>query len=595
MSVTSQSDEAVEAAEEGAPEFLAALDIGTNSFHLVVAKFPSDDPTFEVVTREKEMVRLGSGGAKGDDMKELEPDAIDRGVAALGRMRQIADIHGATLYAVATSAVREADNAQVFLERARAEADVDVEVITGLEEARLIHLGVLQAVPVFDTQLVLVDIGGGSTEILIGLRGETLVAGSLKLGCIRLTRKFFRSEMLHPAAVDSCRRYVRSALAPMARAVKRRGFEVAVGSSGTIGAVAAIVQAARGDDATPRTLNNFEFTRKEVKAVVEKLAAAPSLDERRKVPGLEPRRADIILAGAIILEQTMNECGITSMVLSDYALREGVLLDARERRGAGSMHHLVDLRRRNVMHLATAMDDDLAHSEQTARLALEIFDGLRKAHGLGPDARELLEAAALLANVGQFVSHDKHHKHTYYVIRNTDQLTGYTDHEIELIALVARYHRKSTPKPSHVEFASLRSKDQRLVTTLAAILRVAIGLDRTHAALVRSVSVRRTAKDDLPRRYVIEVTAADGADLSLELYSANERKELLEQVLDAPVEIVEVTDIYEVDEIFEAADPADAAQVSGADGEPVAEAVAGGVAMRSATETQASRSTGTNT
>jgi len=355
------------------------------------------------------------------------------------------------------------------------------------------------------------------------------------------------------------------------------------------------VQAARSSDTAPHTLHNFEFSRKEVKAVVDKHAQSAPLEERRKIPGLEPRRADIILAGAIILEQTMIECGISSMVLSDYALREGVLLDARERRGAGSMHHLVDLRRRNVMHLATAMDDDLGHSEQAARLALELFDGLRKAHGLGPDARELLDAAALLANVGQFVSHDKHHKHSYYVIRNTDQLTGYTDHEIELIALIARYHRKSVPKPGHIEFASLGSKDQKLVLTLAAILRVAIGLDRTHAALVASLVVRRTAKDDLPRRYVIELTASPGADLALELYSANERKELLEQVLETPVEVVEVATIFEVDEIFEADAQGSGVASDGADDEAPADPVAGEVAMRLATDVQASRSTGTNT
>ena len=189
------------------------------------------------------MVRLGSGSG---DMKRLAPDAIDRGVAALVRLARLAAVHDADIHAVATSAVREAENAAEFLERARNEAGVEVEVISGVEEARLIHLGVLQAVPVFDQRLVLIDIGGGSTEILVGEKGETLAAGSLKLGAIRLSRRFFRGDRLHPGAVEGCRRHVRSALAPMVREVERFGFEVAIGSSGTAETVAAMANARTG-------------------------------------------------------------------------------------------------------------------------------------------------------------------------------------------------------------------------------------------------------------------------------------------------------------------------------------------------------------
>lgn len=521
---------------------LAAIDIGTNSFHLVVARF-GEGHQFEVLAREKEMVRLGSGSG---DMKTLEPEAIDRGIAALSRFRQVAEIHDAKLYAVATSAVREAENAEEFLERARTEAGVEVEVISGIEEARLIHLGVLQAVAVFDRRLVLVDIGGGSTEILLGEQGEIVASGSIKLGALRLTRRFFRSSLVHPGAVDACRRYARAALAPMVREVRRRGFDVAVGSSGTVGAVAAMIHAARDPDVDPpRTFNNFEFSRKEVKAVVKRLATADTVDERRRLAGLDERRADIILAGAIILEQAMVELEISTMLVSDYALREGVLLDALERERGGALHHLHDLRRRNVLHLAEVMDEDPQHSAQAARLALELFDETAKWHGLGDDARELLEAAALLANVGQFVSHSGHHKHSYYVIRNSDHLTGFTDHEIELIALVARYHRKSAPKAVHPEFAALRPVDQQTVRVLAGILRIAIALDRTHAALVEHVHVHRVGKAGAKgakagggKRLELDLEGRPGADLSLELFTANERKPLLEEVLEMPIDIV---------------------------------------------------------
>src|ERR671911_733238 len=186
---------------------LAAVDIGTNSIHLVVARV--DAERFEVVDREREMVRLGSSAR---DMKRLTPAAMNRGIEVLSRFRQVAAIHGARLRAVATSAVREAENRATFIERARDEAGIDIEVISGFEEARLIHLGVLQAVPVFDRRVLLVDIGGGSTELLIGEKGETLAARSFKIGAVRLTDRFFPEGMATSKQVAACREYVRGIL-----------------------------------------------------------------------------------------------------------------------------------------------------------------------------------------------------------------------------------------------------------------------------------------------------------------------------------------------------------------------------------------------
>lgn len=516
---------------------LAAIDIGTNSFHMVVARVGEAPPghttgPFEVIAREKEMVRLG---ASSGDMKRLAPDAIERGVAALARMARIAAIHDADVHAVATSAVREAENAEEFIERARIEAGVEIDVISGVEEARLIHLGVLQAVPVYDRRLVLIDIGGGSTEILVGERGETLTAGSVKLGAIRVTRRFFRTEGIHPGAVDSCRRHIRSVLAPMAREVGRHGFEVAVASSGTAEAVFAMVRARAGDGPAPRTYNNARISRADVAAVVADLVGARTLAERLALPGVDAGRADILLGGALVLDEALDTLGIDEVVFSDFALREGALLDALARRRGATLHHLRDLRRRSVMQLATALDDEPEHSARTGALALELFDGTARWHGLDDGWRELLEAAALLANVGQAVSHSEHHKHSYYVIRHSDRLAGFTDHEIELVALVARYHRKSPPKAKHTEFSRLRPSDQEAVTALAAILRVAIALDRSHAGPVASLRVV-SANGAGPLRVLVR--GLPGADLALELHSANERKDLLESVLGHRIDVV---------------------------------------------------------
>jgi exopolyphosphatase/guanosine-5'-triphosphate,3'-diphosphate pyrophosphatase len=507
---------------------LAAADIGTNSVHLIVARV--DGVRFEVLEREREMVRLGSSAG---DMKRLIPSAMDRGIEVLDRFRQIAAIHGARLRAVATSAVREAENRVEFIRRAQAEAGVEVEVISEFEEARLIHLGVLQAVPAFDRQMLVCDIGGGSTELVVGREGDVLMARSLRLGAIRLTLRYFDGTRLESGSVQACRRDVRMTLAPAVREIRRLGYQVAVGSSGTIRSVCQMV-AARGDGPPPRTLNNFTVTRDEIDDVVRRLAQARTVEARAKTPGLDPRRADIILAGALILEQVAVALDVGELTYSDYALREGVLLDTWRREHGGSLHQLSDLRRRSVMHLVDLMDEDPDHSIQVARLALWLFDALVDRHGLGDHEREVLEAAALLCNVGLFVSHTGHHKHSYYVIRNSEHLTGFTDREIELIAQVARYHRKSVPRKKHAEFAALGAADQRRVRTLAAILRVAVGLDRNHAGTMTGLRCRDDGADG---RLLIEVQPADGQDGQLELYAAGERKGLLEDVLGTEVAI----------------------------------------------------------
>ncbi len=508
-------------------QVVAAIDVGTNSFHLLVARVV-DAGGFEPVAREKEVVRLGSGSG---DMKVLQPDAIDRGVAALRRFRQIADISGARIVAVATSAVREAENRDAFLDRVREEAGIEVEPISGLEEARLVYLGALAALPVYEQQGLFVDIGGGSTELVIGHAGEVVEATSLKLGAIRLTSGFFAEEPATKRAVEECRRHVASTLSAPARRLRRHGFEVAVGSSGTIRNLAEMVEARRRPG-SPATARGLSFSRDELAATVKELAAAKRAKDRAKLPGLDPARADIILGGALLLEQVFAALRIDEMVVSDYALREGVLVDALRRgRGALAHHHLQDVRERSVRHLAALCPDEQVHGEQVARLALQVHDGCEALGLLDGEGREHLEAGALLANVGLAISHSGHHLHSYYVIRNSERLTGFTDHEVELIAQIARYHRKSAPKASHEAFAHLRAGDQRTVRTLAGILRVAAALDRTYAGLVQSVSCELEG-DAL----VLRVDAGD-ADVDLELYTAEDRKGLLEQALGTEVRI----------------------------------------------------------
>ena len=523
----------------GERQALAALDIGTNSIHLVVAR-PVNGDGFETLTREREVVRLGTGGG---DMKMLSPDAIDRGVACLQRMRGIAEGFDAVVRAVATSATREAVNSREFIRRAEEEAGVHIDVISGIEEARLIHLGVLQAVPVFDRRLLLIDVGGGSTELLVGECGDTLAARSLKLGAVRLTDRFFPAGEVTSKAVKACRNYIRSLIEHFNRDVASLGFDVAVASSGSAETVARLVHAQSGADPL-RTYNCFEFTRAQLDAVLDELTSHRTTSSRMKVKGLEANRADIIVAGALILSATAQTFGIESFTYSEAALREGVLLDTMSRLhgtgrgdlgGAASMHHLRDVSRRSIRQLIDRCDEDPAHSVHVASLAVALFDAIPALHDLGPSAREYLEAGALLANVGLVVAHSKHHLHAYYMIRNSE-LAGLTDGEIEVIAQVARYHRKSEPKQSHEAFAALGESDQRLVRSLAAVLRVAIGLDRRHEGRVVGVKVGGAigGQDD---PVAIRAVPAPDTEIGLELFAADERKGLLERVLGRPVEI----------------------------------------------------------
>lgn len=495
----------------------AAIDIGTNSMHLVVARAHSDGG-FDLLTTEKEMVRLGSGAR---EMKFLTPAAIERGLGALERMVRTARSLGVSdISIVATSAVREAENKQEFLDRASELVDVEVEVISGFEEARLIHLGVLQALPVFDKRRLVVDIGGGSTEFVIGERERALETRSLKLGAIRLTERFFPGGIAAPGAVEECRRYARNALVPMAIELSGHQPEVAIGSSGTIETVATMIAARRKEDI--RQINGATFTKAELHDLVEALEQSTPAS-RKNMGGLEERRLDIIMGGAILLDEVFNALHIDEMVVSEYALREGVLLD----RFGGAPHvgldRLVDLRASNVQRLSRQLDPDPEHAFRTADLATQLFDRTARLHGLGRFEREILFSSAVVHNVGLFISHSSHHKHTYYVVRNSEHLTGFSEHEIELMALVARYHRKSHPSPKHAEFGHLSERDQYIVTVLAGLLRVAIGLDRRHAGVVRAVRVYVEDGESL----TIEPVGDPGVDLDIEIYGATDRSSLL--------------------------------------------------------------------
>jgi exopolyphosphatase/guanosine-5'-triphosphate,3'-diphosphate pyrophosphatase len=309
--------------------------------------------------------------------------------------------------------------------------------------------------------------------------------------------------------------------------------DVVVGSSGTIETLAAMALARGGDD-VPRSLNAATLTRADISSVVKDVIEAGDAEGVRKLPGTDPTRSDILLAGALILDGVMSGFGVDELVVSEYALREGVLLDAWRKLAGTPTHHLADIRRHGVLHLMELSVDDPDHAFQTAALACRLFDLLGDHLDVPPHQEELLEAAALLANVGLWLSHSRHHQHSYYMIRNSEHLTGFTDGEIELVAQVARYHRKSAPSVErHTAFAALDERDRHIVSALSGVLRVAIGLDRSHAELVQHLDVE---VDDETVRIIASGDDPD-VDLSLEVWSAQQRVGLLENVIGRAVTV----------------------------------------------------------
>jgi len=506
----------------------AAMDIGTNSVRLAVVEVKSDD-TWTTLASQKQVVRLGEGefstaASKKQSIEStpkhlLTEEAIGRGALVCARFAEVARGFGAEeIVALATAAVREADNQDDFVSRVRNLADLDVRVISGHEEARLIYLGVASGIEWRGSKKALfMDIGGGSTELMVGDRNNYTFLDSLKLGAIRLTSEFLpdTSRPITPAAWATLCRHITSVLAPAARAIKSEGFSIMYGSSGTAMNLAEIAAYTSGSP-IPTSFRNYVLTLPEVQAITKRLCAM-TVEQRRRVPGINPERADIIIGGSAILQTTMEIVGAASITISDRGLREGIVVDRLRRSSvySASNNGYVGARMRSVRQLMAATKADSVHAEHIVHLALSLFDQWKELglHDYGR-ARELLEYAALLHDCGFFVSHTDHQQHSYYLIRHSE-LLGFNDREVEIMANVALYHRKATPRKRHPNFAQLDAKTQRLVKVLSCALRLAEALDRSHLMLVKSVSSERLTHPDR-----ISLSFDGAAEAQLEVWAA---------------------------------------------------------------------------
>ena len=506
---------------------IAAIDLGSNSFHLLVVDAHADG-TFVPLIREKDMLRLGDAVGREGRI----PDALaDRAVATIDRFRKLALGAGTEeIHARATAALREAENGGEVVDRMLAEAGVDVRVISGQEEARLIFEAVKAAVVIDPGPALCLDLGGGSLEIMVGDRSQLSLVASVPLGVARLSAELVTGDPLSADDVRRLEKRVTSVLAHLAEEVARLGPAMAVGSSGTFCDLGRMIAARRPGGNVPKSVNQLTFSRDELLPLHEELLARRSA-ERASIPGLEAKRADIIATGSTVLLAAMELFGFDRMTLSEWALREGIVLDAIPRHEAAEWSGDPGaIRQLSVLQLARRCKWDEVHGRQTARLALDLFDQTASLHDLGAGDRELLEHAGLLHDIGEHVSTESHHKHSAYLIQN-GKLRGFTPAEVDFVAALARAHRGGTPKPSHEPFGTLDADARDRLMRLAALLRVADGLDRGRAGNVTGIEV--LLDGDRAR-----LVARSSGDIAVELWGARRKRELFERLFRRRLDVV---------------------------------------------------------
>lgn len=514
---------------------LAAIDIGTNSVHMVIVRVDAALPSFNIIGKEKDTVRLGEFC---EDTGALTEEAMARCIAALKRCMKVADRFGANdVVAVATSAVREARNGQIFIDRVKAEVGLSVNLISGTEEARRIYLGAISGMELKGRPHAVIDIGGGSTEIILGSGGPPDFLSSSKVGAVRLSAKFVSSDPISKKEYEYLRAYVRGVLEPTidqlySKLNKKRSQGESteplrlIGTSGTIECLAVLV-AMDKSGAEPDPLNGYRITYDELTDQLNHLRKM-SYEERLNLSGMSDRRAEIIVAGAVILHVAMELLGVEQLKICERALREGVVVDWMLTHGLieDRMEFQDSVRDRSVTKLAKKYRAD---GDRVANFATALFDQMQGLiHDWGYLEREYLWVAAMLHNSGHYISHSAHHKHSYYLIRNGG-LLGFTETEVEIIANIARYHRKSHPKKRHENYSKLADKHERkIVDQLSALLRLAVALDRGRSGAIAHLNTEYSEKDKTLTILLTPVRPDNNCEL--ELWNIDYKKAWFEEV-----------------------------------------------------------------
>ena len=499
------------------------IDIGTNSVRLLVVRI-NPNHSYSILSRQKQQVRLGEGEF---EEEEILPDAIERLVIVCKKLTELARTFNTDEFvAVATSAMREAANQNDILHLLRQEAQLDVSVISGQEEARIIYLGVSSGVNIGDRQAFFIDIGGGSTEIALGGEQNYHHLESFKLGAIRLSNLYESASETGPVSPDHYRKiqqHVKDTIVHSVQKISKQKPDIAIGSSGTIMNLAEIAQKALHQNGN--SAENI-LVYKDLRKVIDLLCSLP-LEQRRKIPGMNPERADIIIPGAAILDMFMKELGFDSIIITPRGLQDGLLVDYLSRMDAFPLLGELSPRQRSVLQLGRSCGINEVHARTVTSLVLELFDSakLLKLHNLGDWERELLEYATFLHDIGSFISYTNHHAHSYYIIKNSE-LLGFDLKEVNFMANIARFHRKKTPRKKDPEILELDVRERETLRMLTTFIRLGESLDRSHTALIQHVRFSGVGSDTVS----LEIVAR--GDCQLEMWGVEAEKKAFEKIFE---------------------------------------------------------------
>jgi exopolyphosphatase / guanosine-5'-triphosphate,3'-diphosphate pyrophosphatase len=494
----------------------AAVDIGSNSIRMLAAEAVSGAP-FKTLASSRQVTRLGASVFRTGRVSQSAMEVCCDVLAKMVSEYRAVGVVG--VRAVGTSALRDAGNRDEFLERASKALETPVEVISGQEEARLIHLGVQSLWPHPTQRVLMIDVGGGSAELILSERGRMRQAFSKPLGALRLAEVFLKSDPPSPRELHRMEEYIEERIVDAVRRFGRAPYDRAIATSATAAAVICAVN--RVPRARRETADRLRATVSQVSKFY-RLVSTGDLEARRKIPGIGPKRAEIIVPGVAMLLLALREFHLARLSYSAAGLRDGIVADLAARGVGSELSRLDDEQRRLMSDMARRYGVPLPHARKVAALARTLFDSLQSLHALPPGYGKALEAAAYLHDAGHYVSDTRHHRHSYYLVANSD-MPGFTERERHLIANLCRYHRKSPPSSAHTQYQALDPEGKRAITLLTPLLRLADALDRSNEQRVESVECQ--VRDG---EVGAQIRSLD--DVDLEQWAAESAGELFREV-----------------------------------------------------------------
>ncbi len=502
----------------------AAVDIGSNSIRMLAAEMaPGQAPA--ILAAERQVTRLGSSTFR---TGRIDPQAMSLTCDVLRKMaQQYKKVEVVGARAVATSAVRDASNQREFLARASEALGTEVEIISGQEEARLIQLGVESRWPQRDKRVLIVDVGGGSAELILAENARLVEAFSKPLGAVRMTEVFLKNDPPSELELHRLEEYIEEKLAVARRRIGSHGIDRVIATSATAAAIVCAV--CRVSRSRREVADRLRTSAAEVRRFYKDVSRR-DLEKRRKVPGIGPRRAEIIVAGTAVFVRVLNDFQLPSLYYSAAGVRDGIIADLAARGVGRELSRLSREQRHRVEEMARKYGVAVPHARKVADLAAVLFDSLQPLHRLSPDFGKLLEAASYLHDAGHYISSTGHHKHSFYLVANSD-LAGFTDLERRQIALLCRYHRKSMPTARHDAFQDLNPEARRAVLLLTPLLRLADSLDRSHDQRIDSLQCQL-------RDGEVVVSLRSEADTDLELWAGERAADVFREVYSRPLTLV---------------------------------------------------------